>query len=210
MRVCSRELFVGFLLVLAMAASGCQAVQPITATPTIAANEPIVESGPVTDTATLNESAPISASVAITATATSTQTDSVTETTEVTSTAEVSGTEVAAPTESSAPADPALLAAGMAVYRAQYCGVCHTLDAAETRGTFGPPHNGMGALAAERLQDGSYNGAATTAAEYIHESIVEPQVYTVPGYATTSHRMPSYAHLDDASLDALVAFLLAQ
>jgi hypothetical protein len=32
----------------------------------------------------------------------------------------------------------------------------------------------------------------------------------VPGYATTSHRMPSYSFLDAETLDALVAFLMAQ
>jgi nitric oxide reductase subunit C len=106
--------------------------------------------------------------------------------------------------------DTALLEAGLATYRAQYCGVCHALDAAETRGTFGPTHNGMGEIAAQRLEDTNYGGNATTPAEYIHESIVEPQTYIVPSYATTSHRMPSYAHLDAATLDALVAFLLAQ
>jgi mono/diheme cytochrome c family protein len=107
-------------------------------------------------------------------------------------------------------ADPALRETGLAAYRAQYCGICHTLDAAETRGTFGPPHNGMGEIAAARLLEENYSGSATTAAEYIHESIVEPQVYIAPGYATTSHRMPTYAHLDSATVDALVAFLLAQ
>jgi hypothetical protein len=68
----------------------------------------------------------------------------------------------------------------------------------------------MHAIAAGHLADGTYQGAATTPAEYIRESIVDPQAYIVPGYATTSHRMPAYAHLDAASLDALVAFLHAQ
>lgn len=105
--------------------------------------------------------------------------------------------------------DPALLAAGLAAYHANYCGVCHTLDKAETCGTFGPPHNGLAAIVAVHLSDGTYQGAAKTPAEYVHESIVDPQAYIVPGYATTSHRMPSYAHLDEATLNALVAFLLA-
>ena len=68
----------------------------------------------------------------------------------------------------------------------------------------------MGAIAAAHLSGGTYQGAATTPAEYIREGIVDPQAFNVPGYATTSHRMPSYAHLDVASLDALVAFLLVQ
>jgi nitric oxide reductase subunit C len=133
-----------------------------------------------------------------------------TATDEVTSSTETIVVAGSVPSEPVADADPAVIAAGLAVYRAQYCGVCHTLDAAETRGTFGPPHNGMGTIAAQHLQDGSYHGPATTPAEYIHESIVDPQAYITPGYAATSHRMPSYAHLDAQSLDALVAFLLAQ
>jgi mono/diheme cytochrome c family protein len=51
----------------------------------------------------------------------------------------------------SAPAEP--IAAGVAVYRAQYCGACHSLAATGSRGTFGPSHDGMAATAAQRLAD---------------------------------------------------------
>jgi mono/diheme cytochrome c family protein len=107
-------------------------------------------------------------------------------------------------------ADPALVAAGREVYLKQYCGVCHSLTAAGTTGTFGPAHDGLGTTAAQRIVDEAYNGQATSPAEYIRESIVDPQAYIVPGYATTSHRMPAYSHLDGETLDALVAFLAAQ
>ena len=88
MRVFSRELFVGFLLVLALlvlafAAGACQPVQPEAAASV--GNETISESGPVTDTATLANT-PASEGISVTTVA-----------------------------ESS---DPALLAAGLAVYRA--------------------------------------------------------------------------------------------
>lgn len=102
------------------------------------------------------------------------------------------------------------LAAGVIVYRANYCGVCHELPAAETRGTFGPTHAGMGATAAERLLDPAYGGAATTPAEYLAESILQPGVYLVPGYATSAHPMPSFVHLPEADIAALVELLLAQ
>ena len=59
--------------------------------------------------------------------------------------------EVDAPAETNRP-DAALVEAGMAVYRAQYCGICHTFTAAGTTGTFGPPHDGMAETAALRLQ----------------------------------------------------------
>lgn len=107
-------------------------------------------------------------------------------------------------------ADPVLMAAGLAVYRAQYCGVCHELAAAGTTGTFGPSHNGLGATADARLVAADYTGAAATPAEYIYESIVTPELYIVPTYALTSHRMPPYGHLPAADLAALVAFLAAQ
>jgi mono/diheme cytochrome c family protein len=114
-----------------------------------------------------------------------------------------------APTAAPTP-DPALMAAGLAVYRAQYCGVCHRLTAAATMGTFGPPHDGLAAAAAARIVAEGYSGAATTPAEYIYESIVSPEVYVVPDYLMTSHRMPSYGHVPAGDLTALVAFLAAQ
>lgn len=205
MRVHSRELFVGFLLVLGLVAGACQSVQLVSDVSTSPDSATVVESEAITDSATLVKSGAMSESVP-SATNDVTATVEISATEGVTEGAEVRGTIVVSTTV----ADPARLAAGLAAYRAQYCGVCHTLSTAETRGTFGPPHDGLGATAAARLVDPTYHGKATTAAEYIYESIVDAQAFSVPGYATTSHRMPSYAHLDAATLDAMVAFLLAQ
>jgi len=99
---------------------------------------------------------------------------------------------------------------GLAVYKKQYCGVCHQLSAAETGGLFGPTHDGMGRTAEEHIQAPDYAGAATTAGDYIHESIVDPKAYIVPGYEVTSHHMPAYAHLEEGDIDALVQMLLQQ
>ncbi len=99
---------------------------------------------------------------------------------------------------------------GLEVYRAQYCGVCHTLEAAETKGPFGPTHNGMASTAARRLEDPDYTGEASTAGEYIRESIIDPTAYLVPGYALSRYRMGAYTMLSEAELDALVEFLLEQ
>lgn len=106
--------------------------------------------------------------------------------------------------------DIALAEQGAAVYRAQYCGICHALSVAGTRGAFGPPHDGIGATAAQRVAEPSYSGAATTAAGYLYESLVKPDAYFVEGYISSSHRMPPYTHLSEEELQALVAFLLAQ
>lgn len=191
MRVFSREMLVGFSLALALVVAACQPIQPVTEGVPPPAKDTVTQDTVTQDTAGAKVGEPVTSTVAISDSATAAPVAAVVATEE-------------------AIADPALLGAGLATYRAQYCGVCHTLDAAETRGTFGPPHNGMGATAAARLLEENYSGSATTAAEYIRESIVEPQVYIAPGYATTSHRMPTYAHLDSATVDALVAFLLAQ
>ncbi len=105
--------------------------------------------------------------------------------------------------------DAARLAAGKAVYLANYCGVCHTLAAAGTAGIFGPSHERMGRTAVQRIAAPSYTGAAATAADYIRESIVAPAAYFAPG-ANARHPMPPYAHLPRADVDALVYFLLQQ
>lgn len=105
--------------------------------------------------------------------------------------------------------DAALLAAGKAAYLANYCGICHTLAAAGTTGTFGPSHEHIGRTAAARIAAPSYTGAATTAADYIRESIVAPAAYFAPG-ANSRHPMPPYAHLSRVNIDALVYFLLQQ
>lgn len=103
---------------------------------------------------------------------------------------------------------PAQFERGLEVYLASYCGVCHQLALAGSGGPFGPPHDAMGVVAAARVADPNYRGAAGDAAGYIRESIVAPDAYLVPGYGAGRHRMPSYAGLDEADLDALVAMLL--
>jgi len=108
------------------------------------------------------------------------------------------------------PASDELLAYGRELYRKQYCGLCHQSTAAGTGGIFGPSHDGLGTLAAQRIADPNYQGSATTAEAYLYESLIDPQRYTVPGYELTPHRMPIYTFLSAQELDALVHFLLYQ
>ena len=108
------------------------------------------------------------------------------------------------------PGDDALVAAGLAVFRAQYCGTCHALDAAGSAGLFGPTHNGMCSIAVERIGNASYAGSASTAYEYVLESIVNPLAYVVPGYEHTRYRMPAYVQLSEGELDALVILLMQE
>jgi mono/diheme cytochrome c family protein len=106
--------------------------------------------------------------------------------------------------------DEALVAKGIELYHAQYCGICHELAAAETAGIFGPAHDGVATSALDRLNDPRYNGTASTAAEYIRESLLDPGAYIVEGYVGTSHAMPPYTFLSEEDVSALVAFLLTQ
>jgi len=177
---------------------------------------------PVTPAPTLavRESAPISQTTNITAT-------TITTPTAIATPAQISTTVAATATELSSPA-PMVTATlvststvstatasvatvnGLEIYRKQYCGICHQSTAAGTAGTFGPSHDGMGAIAEQRLQEANYQGTATTAAEYLHESLIDPQRYIVPTYELSPHRMPAYTHLSEPELAALVQWLLQQ
>ncbi|MCB0172440.1 MAG: c-type cytochrome [Anaerolineae bacterium] len=102
------------------------------------------------------------------------------------------------------------VAAGLTVYKAQYCGICHKLDVAGTGGIFGPEQNHIGTTAEARIKNPNYRGHAGTAAEYLRESILEPGAYFVEGYEQSAHHMPPYTHLSDAQVEALVQMLLQQ
>lgn len=123
------------------------------------------------------------------------------------------------PTETAEPATPTSepeptevpeidFSEGIAAYQANGCIGCHTLTIAEAVGTVGPTHDGVGTTAEARLADPGYTGTATTPEEYIRESILSPTTYTVPGF--TEGVMPSFATMDEAQLDAIVAMLVAQ
>lgn len=173
---------------------------------------------PTLPPATLPPTAPSSPSPTPTLSPTSTPTLSPSPTLAPDPTASPSPTATETPTAAPSPSpgpeeatDPGQqVETGLEVYRAQYCGLCHTLTAAGTTGIFGPVHDGIGTLAGQRIADPAYSGAATTAAEYIRESIVEPQRYLVPGYEAASQPMPAYDYLSEAEIMALVEALLAQ
>lgn len=106
--------------------------------------------------------------------------------------------------------DAAMIEHGIEVYKTQYCGMCHTLAVADTKGALGPDHSAEGTIAQERIQDADYTGTATTSEDYIRESILEPQVYRSPDYKLSNHQMPSYSHLPPEDIDALVYLLTNQ
>lgn len=102
------------------------------------------------------------------------------------------------------------IAQGVAAYRDAYCGVCHTLTIAGTRGEFAPNQDGMGLLAEMRLSDPAYTGNATTAADYIRESILDPTAFVEGAYQITHHPMPPFTHLPAEQVESIVQLLLHQ
>lgn len=99
---------------------------------------------------------------------------------------------------------------GATVYQSKGCIGCHQLDAVGSVGAVGPTHNGMGATAEARIAAPDYTGTATTAAEYLVESIRDPGAYTVPNYPAGVMQPYPPDQINDAELDALVQFLLEQ
>ncbi len=108
------------------------------------------------------------------------------------------------------PPVPAAIAQGILVYRANYCGTCHRNTLAGTAGMFGPSHDSLRINALRRIHDPRYTGHATTAGDYVRESIRDPGAWRVPGFERTRFLMPAYIQLTDSEVDALVRMLLWQ
>lgn len=106
--------------------------------------------------------------------------------------------------------DPQAIAQGRQLYHTLACDSCHGLDAVGSTRTYAPTHNHLRATAEQRIHAADYSGTAQTAAGYIRESIVTPKAYIVAGYAHIRFGMPSFAHLSEREIDALVQFLYAQ
>ncbi|MBA3531084.1 MAG: cytochrome c oxidase subunit II [Ardenticatenales bacterium] len=109
-----------------------------------------------------------------------------------------------------ADANPEEIAAyGLELYTAQGCGACHALEAGGTSGAVGPTHNGLGTTAEQRVEAADYTGSATTAEEYLRESLREPGAHIVEGFPPA---MPPYGEdkLPEGDLNALVQMLLQQ
>jgi len=67
---------------------------------------------------------------------------------------------------------------------------------------------GMGVRAEERYQSGDYTGAATSAAQYLHEAIVQPDVYLVAGFQPGVMPKNFGEKLTKQDLADLIAYLL--
>ena len=90
--------------------------------------------------------------------------------------------------------------AGKQVFASNGCGGCHTLAAAGSSGTTGPSLDNL-------LADAKKYGKGKPPAEYIRESIQDPNAFVVPGFARGT--MPdTFKQLSKDQIDALVQFLV--
>ena len=85
------------------------------------------------------------------------------------------------------------------------CTTCHAIQAGQV--IVGPSLAGAVADAQAAIQRPSYKGEAADVAGYLHESIINPDVYAPEGFSTGV--MPkNYGDLSAQEVDDLVAYLL--
>lgn len=116
----------------------------------------------------------------------------------------------AQPTAAPAPAAPVVQAPAGVVQTSQAngCGGCHVIPEVEgAAGTVGPSLAGLGARAEEIIASPEYTGEAETAEEYIHEAIVDPNAYVVPGYPANVMPQNFEEIIPPDQLDVLVTYL---
>ena len=123
---------------------------------------------------------------------------------------QVGGTAAAeAPAESVSQPDNEVMAQA---FQKGGCGACHTIPGvAGAVGTIGPDLTNMGEVAAEQIQSGDYTGNATTAEDFVRESIVTPGAFVspdCPGGPCQDGLMPPLAFvLSEDELNAVVKYL---
>jgi cytochrome c2 len=81
------------------------------------------------------------------------------------------------------------------------CSGCHTLDGSDEKTHIAPDLLGISERAAETVP-------GLSAAQYLHQSIMDPRAYVVEGYAYMT-AIPGRLRIEDEVAD-LVAFLLTQ
>lgn len=86
------------------------------------------------------------------------------------------------------------------------CSTCHSL--APDVVLLGPSLAGVATRSADTLQEPTYAGEATTVEAYLHESIIAPNVYVVPGFAPDVMRPTFATELSSQVIADLIAFLL--
>jgi len=85
------------------------------------------------------------------------------------------------------------------------CALCHEIG---KKGERCPDLAGVGERAGTRIHEERYKGKATTSAEYLVESVMDPTAYVVEGYQPSMP--PVGRQLNDLELVAVVSFLQSQ
>lgn len=94
------------------------------------------------------------------------------------------------------------------IFKRAQCGVCHTIPGIlEATGTVGPKL-GMKARSLKFLKDGTYKGKATTAREYILESILDPSRYVVKPFPDNVMPKIYGDKLNGKALEKMVDYLV--
>src|SRR5712691_2175608 len=104
-----------------------------------------------------------------------------------------------------APAEDFIKAGQDIFYGKGTCALCHEIG---KKGERCPDLAGVGARAETRIKEEGYHGKATSGAEYIVESVMDPTVYVVEGYQPSMP--PVGRQLSDLELVAVVSFLQSQ
>jgi mono/diheme cytochrome c family protein len=91
---------------------------------------------------------------------------------------------------------------GQQIFQGAGCASCHTLSKANANGTVGPNLNQLAQAAGQREKGKKPD-------QYVEESILDPEAYTVKGFPKGA--MPTFkGQLSDKQLKALTAFLLGK
>lgn len=90
---------------------------------------------------------------------------------------------------------------GRLLFVATGCGGCHRIGDNNPFMEIGPSLIGLADRAGDRV-------AGMSAAEYVEQSILQPQAFTVTGFAGSSEAMPAFP-LSAEEVDSLIAFLLS-
>jgi len=97
---------------------------------------------------------------------------------------------------------------GEALATGQGCAGCHISTATGPAWLPAEGSPGIGARAATRILQDDYTGAATTAEQYLVESIVQTNLYVVPGYQANIMPAAYGDTLTAQDMADLVAYLL--
>jgi nitric oxide reductase subunit C len=96
------------------------------------------------------------------------------------------------------------------------CAACHTVAGTSAAGEIGPELTYIRSVAVERIESPLYTGSATTAEEYVRESIMDPSAFVVPSEPGATYSTPSGSSvmqaatgqaLDPLELEALIKSL---